>query len=59
MTLKNCDQGSDRLLDDETEELIFTGVVTQSAPRVSIIPLPTLMSDNDLTTEKLIGKALV
>ncbi|KAK3747844.1 hypothetical protein QZH41_015989, partial [Actinostola sp. cb2023] len=55
--LKSCDQGNDRLLDDETEELIFTGVVTQTVR--SGLPLPTLMSDNELTTEKIMAFVII
>lgn len=54
LALKSCEQGNDRLLDDETEEWIFTGVVTKTKPRPSIC-LPTVMSDNEMTTEKLLG----
>jgi hypothetical protein len=53
--LYSCDQGNDRLLDDETEELAFTGVLLNAEPgghRLKL-PIPTLQIDNELTQEKM------
>ena len=50
--LFSCEQGNDRLLDDETEDLAFTGVVAVHEPGHNPF-LSTLLSEGELASEKI------